>query len=132
MNFPYFANGKHVNTKHRTIGNDPRHYWMEPGAERPFYNLDAIDPTQPLIIVEGEGDALSIHEAGLSNVVSVPGGAPEKEGQNLDKKLAASSNAFDLLQAVPQVILATDNDGPGFSAQTELARRIGVLKCRRA
>lgn len=132
IDFPYFVKGQHVNTKHRTT-DDTRHFWMDPGCEQPFYNIDAIDPAKPLIITEGEMDALSCHEAGLTNVVSVPGGAPDPKypGANLTRKLAFLEPAMELLSAVPQVILATDADDAGRLLQAELARRIGAIKCRR-
>jgi twinkle protein len=130
VHFPYFDNINHINTKHRTI-DGPKHYWQEAGCEQTFYNLDRIDPEKPLIITEGEIDALSIYEAGFPNVVSVPGGAPETRDQNFVTKFQFMERSADLLESVPEIILATDNDGPGKILEDELARRGGVLKSRR-
>jgi twinkle protein len=44
-------------------------------AELIFYNLDSIKDKSQCFIVEGEIDALSLIEAGIDNVVSVPNGA---------------------------------------------------------
>jgi len=74
-------------------------------------------------------------EAGIENAVSVPSGAPIKvaDGKVLpseDKKFAYVWNAREIIDAVPYVVLATDQDGPGQALAEELARRIGKEKCR--
>jgi twinkle protein len=82
-------------------------------------------------------DVLSAIEAGLNNVVSVPAGAPVKvaDGKVLpseDKKFAFVWNAREILEKVPYVVLATDQDSAGQALAEELARRIGKDKCRLA
>jgi twinkle protein len=127
---PYYDSIGHVSTKYRTI-DDTRLFWQEARTEQIFFNLDKIDPTLPLIITEGELDAMSVHQAGFPNVVSVPGGAPQAEGQNNIHKFSFMERSADLLAEVPAVIIATDNDGPGKVLQNELIRMIGPFKCRR-
>ena len=73
--------------------------------------------------------------AGLENVVSVPSGAPIKvaDGKVLpseDKRFSYVWNAREIIDAVPYVVLATDQDTPGQALAEELARRIGKEKCR--
>ena len=46
------------------------------GAEKILYGLNDIAGKEEVIIVEGEIDKLSLEEAGLTNAVSVPDGAP--------------------------------------------------------
>jgi twinkle protein len=76
-------------------------------------------------------------ECGITNVVSVPSGAPIKvaDGKVLpseDKRFAFVWNARDVLDAAPYVVLATDQDTAGQALAEELARRIGKEKCRLA
>jgi twinkle protein len=47
-----------------------------------------------------------------------------------DKKFSFVWSAFDMLKAVPYVIIATDTDTAGQALAEELARRIGKDKCR--
>jgi twinkle protein len=89
----------------------------------------------PVIIVEGEIDALTLLECGLKNVLSVPSGAPMKVSDGKvdaseDKKFAFVWNAVDVLNQVPYVTIATDTDTAGQALAEELARRIGKDKCR--
>lgn len=133
IGFPYFRNGSLVAVKYRSFPE--KDFTQESGGAHDFFGIDQVDPTQPLIIVEGEMDALSLWEAGVNNAVSVPGGAPLKvaDGKVLpseDKKFAFVWNARDVLDKVPYVILATDQDAPGQALAEELARRIGKEKCR--
>jgi len=49
-----------------------------PGAEKILYGLDDVAGESEVIIVEGEMDRLAMMEAGITNVVSVPDGAPSR------------------------------------------------------
>ena len=133
IGFPYYRKGALVAAKYRSFPD--KDFTQDAGGAHDFFNIDSVDPSQPLIIVEGEIDCLTLMEAGFSNVVSVPGGAPIKvaDGKVLpseDKKFAYVWNAREIIDAVPHVILATDQDGPGQALAEELARRIGKEKCR--
>lgn len=132
---PYFQGGKLVNRKHRTIAGEKR-FSQDKDAVKCFWNVDAIaDSTlaaEPLIITEGEFDALAAMQAGFSRVVSVPDGAP-KEAIGADEsgaKYSYVTDALDALRAVPTVILATDSDGPGVALMNDLGLRVGRPKCR--
>lgn len=47
------------------------------GAEKVLFGLNDIVGQPEIIIVEGEMDKLALEEAGYTNVVSVPDGAPQ-------------------------------------------------------
>lgn len=135
VGFPYFRDGALVGVKYRAVSE--KAFTQDAGGAHDFFGIDLVDPTKPLIIVEGEIDALTCMEAGIENAVSVPGGAPVKvaDGKVLaseDKKFAFVWNAHQILEKVPYVVLATDQDGPGQALAEELARRIGKEKCRLA
>ena len=135
IGFPYYRNGALVAAKYRSFPE--KDFTQDSGGAHDFFGIDLIQKDQPLIIVEGEIDCLSLMELGYENVVSVPSGAPIKvaDGKVLpseDKKFAYVWNAREILDAVPYIILATDQDSAGQALAEELARRIGKEKCRLA
>lgn len=135
IGFPYFRDGALVGVKYRSFPD--KDFTQESGGAHDFFGLDNIIPDRPIVIVEGEIDALTLHECGVDNVLSVPGGAPVKvaDGKVLpseDKKFAFVWNAREVLEKAPYIILATDQDAPGQALAEELARRIGKDKCRAA
>jgi twinkle protein len=135
IGFPYYRQGALVAAKYRSFPE--KDFTQDSGGAHDFFGIDLIKKDQPLIIVEGEIDCLSLMELGYDNVVSVPSGAPIKvaDGKVLpseDKRFAYVWNAREVLDAVPYVILATDQDTAGQALAEELARRIGKEKCRLA
>ena len=133
IGFPYFRNGQLVAVKYRAIPD--KDFTQESGGAHDFFLIDNIVPDKPIVIVEGEIDALSLMEIGVDNAISVPGGAPVKVADGKvtaaeDKKFAFVWNAREILEKAPYIILATDQDAPGQALAEELARRIGKEKCR--
>ena len=133
IGFPYFKNGVLVSAKYRSI--EAKDFTQESGGAHDFFGIDKIDTSLPVVIVEGEIDALTLMECGIQNVLSVPSGAPMKvtDGKvdaSEDKKFSFVWNAFDVLQKAPYVTIATDTDTAGQALAEELARRIGKDKCR--
>jgi len=133
--FPYYRNGALVAVKYRSFPD--KAFTQDTGGAHDFFGLDQLEKGKPIVIVEGEIDCLTLMEAGIENVVSVPSGAPLKvaDGKVLpseDKKFSFVWNAVEHLDAAPYVILATDQDTAGQALAEELARRIGKEKCRLA
>jgi len=133
--FPYYRNGALVAVKYRSFPD--KAFTQDAGGAHDFFGLDQVEKGKPIIIVEGEIDCLTLIEAGIPNVVSVPSGAPIKvaDGKVLpseDKRFSYVWNAVEHLDAAPYVILATDQDTAGQALAEELARRIGKEKCRLA
>ena len=101
IGFPYFRNGALVGVKYRAFPE--KDFTQEAGGAHDFFGLDNIIPDRPIVIVEGEIDALTLHEAGIDNVLSVPGGAPVKVADGMvaaseDKKFAFVWNAREVLE----------------------------------
>ena len=133
VGFPYYRGGALTAAKYRSI--EDKDFIQDAGGAHDLFGIDHVDPAKPLIIVEGEIDALTLIECGVENAVSVPGGAPLKVSDGKvhpseDKRFAFIWNAHEIIQAVPSVIIATDNDVPGQALAEELARRIGKDKCK--
>ena len=116
--FPYFFDGKLINIKSR---GPQKSFKLVAGAELIFWNLDAINKFDELIIVEGEIDALTFIQAGFDNVVSVPNGA--------NNNLEYLDNCIDLFNPVKRFYIATDQDTKGIELKSELVRRLGAERC---
>lgn len=117
--FPFFRDGQLVNVKYR---GPQKSFKLVKGAEKILFNVDAIKSAPMAVIVEGEIDALSYITAGIKFVVSVPNGA----GTNLEYM----DSAADIFENLETVVLAVDTDAKGVELKQELARRIGVEKCK--
>jgi len=72
IKFNYFMGGELTNVKYR---DGRKNFKLYKGAEKVFYNIDSIVGWEYCIIVEGEMDVLALHEAGITNAISVPNGA---------------------------------------------------------
>ena len=133
IGFPYYRGGALVAAKYRSFPE--KDFTQDSGGAHDFFGIDMVCKGEPLIIVEGEIDCLTLLELGIENVVSVPSGAPIKVGMVApldDKKFAFVWNAREIIEAAPYVVLATDQDTAGQALAEELARRIGKEKCRLA
>ena len=121
---PYCRAGEIINHKRR---GPQKRFRQDSGAPRSFWNEDSLrDQTladHPIVITEGEFDALAAIQAGYPRTVSVPDGA----GSNLD----FVGEMWPLLKNAHQVILAGDADEPGQKLNGELARRFGAARCAR-
>jgi twinkle protein len=121
INFNYYRKGELVNVKFR---DGQKNFKMVKGAELVFFNLDALEDTEEIIITEGEIDAMSFYESGIYNVISVPNGASQGK-----QKLEYLDNCWSYFENVKKIIIATDSDQPGIALREELARRLGKERC---
>lgn len=125
--YPYTLNGTIVNYKYRTLDKDFR---QEANSRRTLFNVDAIKDKKEIIFVEGEMDVLALHECGITNVVSLPDGAPkEAKFREDDKRFDALKESADLLAQAEKVIIAVDMDQAGQALAQELAHRFGKDRC---
>ena len=121
IQFNYMMGDQLINIKYR---DGRKNFKLYKGAEKVFYNINSIVGYDTCIIVEGEMDALSFHEAGIPNVVSVPNGAT-LNSNNLDYL----DNCIDYFDKKEKIILAVDSDEAGQALQQELIRRLGAEVC---
>jgi twinkle protein len=122
VNFNYYRENKLINVKYR---DSEKNFKMVSGAELIFYGLDNIKDIPKVYIVEGEMDALSMHEAGIYSVCSVPNGASKGS-----QKLEYLDNCWKYFEDKTEIIICTDNDDAGLMLRNELARRFGAYKCK--
>ena len=125
IHFPYYRNGEVVNIKYR---DGDKNFRMSKGAERILYGLNDINEFCT-IIVEGELDKLTLGDAGFTNCVSVPDGAPSESSKSYSTKFSFLKSAEDQIGDVMKWVIAVDNDAPGVRLKEELIRRLGLEKC---
>lgn len=131
---PFIAGGQAVNWKYRTISAE-KQFAQDKDARKCFWNidvlLDASLGAEPLIITEGEFDAMIAMQCGFQRVVSVPDGAPaEQIGDNPESKKYSYLDDAGMLDGVREIILATDGDAPGLNLMNDLALRLGRGRCK--
>ena len=121
IHFNYFIGDKLINVKYR---DGHKHFKLFKGAEKVFYNINSIIGFEYCVLVEGEMDVLALHEAGITNAISVPNGATL--GTN---NLEYLDNCIDYFDDKSKIIIAVDSDAAGQALQTELIRRLGAEIC---
>jgi len=121
IQFNYIIGDELINVKYR---DGRKNFKLYKGAEKVFYNINSIVGFDTCVITEGEMDVLALHEAGITNAISVPNGAT-LNSNNLDYL----DNCIDYFEDKEKVILAVDNDEPGQALQQELIRRLGAEVC---
>jgi twinkle protein len=121
IHFNYFIGDQLINIKYRDAR---KNFKLYKGAEKIFYNINSIVGFEYCIIVEGEMDVLALHEAGITNAISVPNGATL--GSN---NLEYLDNCIDYFDDKSKIIIAVDSDTAGQALQTELVRRLGAEVC---
>lgn len=102
---------------HKVKKGEPKCWFQKGTGFTPvLFNMNKCDPSKPLFIQEGEGDCLSVIEAGYTNVVSVPNGS-----QNMQW----IEENWDWLEQFPKIIIWSDNDEPGIKMRKEAIHRLG-------
>lgn len=134
VGIPYVDCGEVVGHKFRTIAG-AKDFFQEAGRRPMFWNLDALrDATlnsQPLIITEGEFDAMAAIQSGFLRTISVPNGAPAQETKDdSGTRYDFLHDARALLRDCNEIILATDGDEPGICLMNDLAVRLGKARCK--
>lgn len=130
---PFQRNGETVNRKYRRI--DQKAHSQDKNAVKCVWNEDALrDVTlsaQPVIITEGEWDALAAIQSGFARTVSVPDGAPaEAIGDADSAKYSYVEALLPLVKDASEIVIAADGDGPGANLLSDLSIRLGKARCK--
>lgn len=121
ISIPIYKRGELVNIKYRHL--DPKataKYSQERGCEVWVFNDDGFEKGKArgsILITEGEFDAMSAWQSGFKSVIS-PASGKDSYGIWLE-----------LLDTIPKVFVAFDNDKPGKKTSIEFAERVGTEKC---
>jgi len=134
LTLPFERNGVQVNRKFRRI--DTKEWRQDKGGEQIFWRVDCLADAgladEPLVITEGEFDAIAAIQAGFWRTVSVPSGAPTEKAE--DARSAAKytfiEQALQLLQPIKQIVIASDADGPGAALLADLTTLLNPARCK--
>lgn len=117
---PVFKKGELVNIKYRFLEPDKMKYTQEKDGEVWIFNEQGIQQgleKKAILIVEGEFDLMATWQSGFKSVVS-PASGKDSYGMWLE-----------LLDPIPMIFIAYDNDKAGQGASIKLAERLGTEKC---
>lgn len=121
--FPFYWNEENVFVKFRKPykhdGKGPKE-WREPGTKAILFGMDACTFSKPLIITEGQLDAMALYEAGIQNVVSVPSGCED---------MSWIENCWSWLEKFKTIILFGDSDEPGRKMVAQAVNRLDETRC---
>ena len=117
--YEYYQDGELVLVKYKTPDKKKK-IWIEEGGKPVLWMMDKCNSEKPLIITEGEYDAMALIESGINNVVSVPFGSENFKWIN---------ECWDFLEQFEKIILWTDNDEAGKDMLNECIARLGEWRC---
>ncbi|MDT0507522.1 DnaB-like helicase C-terminal domain-containing protein [Novosphingobium sp. MMS21-SN21R] len=133
---PYLEAGQAINHKYRlTSEKDHR---MDAGAPLALWNADCLREPKarsgqaPVVITEGEWDAIAAIQSGCELVVSVPNGAPSSVTADLDnaKRYEWIDRHAEALAEVREFVLAVDDDKAGHYLRADLVALLGADRCK--
>jgi twinkle protein len=127
IRIPYFRAGVPVGAKYRTLSGDKK-FCQDEGSEQCLWNIDVLDQEGPLIVAEGELDAMSAMASGYHKVVSVPNGAPAERVEGETVKYGYLNEPA--LNKQKEIILCADGDTQGANLLHDLSIRLGRGRCK--
>jgi len=116
--FQYFENEKLAYVSYREIvepGKSGFKGGCEAGTKPILYGMDHCDIDKPLVITEGQIDALTVWQCGYKNVVSMPSGA---------NNLTWINHCWEWLDNFKMVIVFADNDKQGLECGEQIKRKL--------
>ena len=121
--FEYYWQDELIFVKYRNFKKKDkgRKYLREKGTRPILWNMDNINTGEPVLITEGEFDAMACFQSGYSNVVSIPSGVDDYNWID---------NCHEFIEKVDEFIIWGDNDKAGRKFQEELATKLEDKKCR--
>lgn len=140
---PFLREGRVVRRKYRRFdaAEGSAKWSADKDGLRIAFNEDCLRDeallSQPLIITEGELDALAAIQAGFARTISVPDGAPppgDRDKAELESgaKYAWLRDILPLLHKdrVSEIILAADGDDNGAALMQDLSVLLGRYRCK--
>lgn len=98
-------------------------FWHLPNSDHMdiLWNMNRINPSQPLLVTCGEADCLTAIECGFYNSVSINGG---------ERNHNWIANCWDWLQQFSEIILVPDNDETGKQWLKAVRTRLGEYRVK--
>lgn len=115
LTIPHYEKGQLVNVKSRSLPPAEKTFRRVKDCKSVLFNSDVIAANKAEVyLCEGEIDALTLHGAGIKNVVATTTGAGSFDPAWVDQ-----------LSDVKKIIIVYDNDDAGQKGAREVARRLG-------
>lgn len=97
--------------------------WCQQGADTTplLFNMNRVNPDQPLVIASGELDCAALIESSVNNAVSIPLG---------DGNLKWIEECWDFLEQFKEIIIVPDNDASGAKYCKAVVPRLGSWRCK--
>ncbi len=115
IHMPVFdRDGKYLFVNSRST--EGKYYYVEEGAVKTLYGLEEIDMSKPIVVTEGQIDAMSFWELGMQAVATL--------GADNVTSLSAIKKSTSL------IILAFDNDASGIQARERTFNLLGRFRCK--
>lgn len=141
MVIPFRRDGQVVRRKYRFFDREEGKWTADKGGIRCAYNEDCLRDdkliAQPLIITEGELDAISAIQCGYARTISVPDGAPppgERSAADLEGSAkyawVKDIEPFLTKDRVAEIIIAADGDDNGAALLQDLSVLLGRFRCK--
>lgn len=119
--FPYLRDGVYVNAKYRNP-DDKKGMGQEADAEPCLFGWHLVQPKdRTIVICEGEIDAMTLWQAGIT-AMSVNAGAGNHQWIESD---------WDRLERFSEIVISFDHDDAGDKGAAEVAKRLGIDRCKR-
>lgn len=118
--FQYFnENNKLEYVTYRGLGKGAIKGGCEAKTKSILWGMWNIDKSKPLVITEGQPDAMVVWQCGYENVVSVPNGA---------NNLLWIDHCWEWLQGISEFIVFADNDTKGLEMANKIKSRLKNVK----
>lgn len=132
IEIPFKREGKIVNRKFRRI--DKKEFSQDKGGTRCAWNEDCLRDSSldgPLLITEGELDALAAIQTGHLRTISAPAAPPETHQDKPGARFYAwVDDIVPMIKDVKEIILGCDADDAGARLLHDLSRRLGRGRCK--
>jgi len=120
--FPHYDCDMNIGMTKHWMPDNNKNMWCNQSPIHSLFGKDVCDPnkkTDKLIIVEGQWDAMAMHEAGLS-AVSIPSGVSNMNWIKED---------YEYISYFDTIVVIMDNDNAGKRCASEISARLGVDRC---
>lgn len=107
----------------RKIQHGENKNWCQADADTAplLFNMNRINPSQPIVICCGELDCAALIESGIQNSVSIPLG---------DGNTHWVEECWDFLEQFDEIVIVHDNDPSGMKFVKEIVPRLGSWRCK--
>ncbi|WP_422487123.1 bifunctional DNA primase/helicase [Gudongella sp. DL1XJH-153] len=95
--------------------------WRESGTKPILYGMDECIPGNPLVIVEGEPDKLTLDEVEILNALSIPSGTED---------FSFIDTCWEWMEQFDEIIIWSDNDKAGREFQQKTINRLSGWKLK--